>query len=228
MNLFRLPKSEASLGRRRFLAHTALALAAWHRPILAGETPKMTHTPPSRRITLFLCGDVMTGRGIDQVLPHPSRPHLYEPYMSSAVGYVELAAAANGPIRRPLDFPYIWGDALDELRRVGPDLRIVNLETAVTLGGTPWTDKGIHYRMHPDNVGVLTAAGIDCAVLIPSKAIALGKRNIRYGKCHQKGQQGKIPYAQGTDSRYIFFHGYYCFIALEWSLIPEEVRIVVC
>ena len=22
-------------------------------------------------ITLFLCGDVMTGRGVDQVLPHP-------------------------------------------------------------------------------------------------------------------------------------------------------------
>ncbi len=25
-------------------------------------------------IMLFLCGDVMTGRGIDQVLPHPSQP----------------------------------------------------------------------------------------------------------------------------------------------------------
>jgi poly-gamma-glutamate synthesis protein (capsule biosynthesis protein) len=28
-------------------------------------------------ITLFLCGDVMTGRGIDQALPHPSRPQLF-------------------------------------------------------------------------------------------------------------------------------------------------------
>jgi len=27
---------------------------------------------PSVSLTLFLCGDVMTGRGIDQVLPHPS------------------------------------------------------------------------------------------------------------------------------------------------------------
>ena len=25
-------------------------------------------------ITIFLCGDVMTGRGIDQILPHPSDP----------------------------------------------------------------------------------------------------------------------------------------------------------
>jgi len=28
-------------------------------------------------ITIFLCGDVMTGRGIDQVLPHPGHPVLY-------------------------------------------------------------------------------------------------------------------------------------------------------
>ncbi|HEY8157335.1 MAG TPA: hypothetical protein VIF10_01405 [Methylobacter sp.] len=28
----------------------------------------------SQTIMLFLCGDVMTGRGIDQVLPHPGNP----------------------------------------------------------------------------------------------------------------------------------------------------------
>jgi poly-gamma-glutamate capsule biosynthesis protein CapA/YwtB (metallophosphatase superfamily) len=27
-------------------------------------------------ITIFLCGDVMIGRGIDQILPHPSDPAL--------------------------------------------------------------------------------------------------------------------------------------------------------
>jgi poly-gamma-glutamate capsule biosynthesis protein CapA/YwtB (metallophosphatase superfamily) len=27
-------------------------------------------------VTLFLCGDVMTGRGIDQILPHPAELHL--------------------------------------------------------------------------------------------------------------------------------------------------------
>jgi poly-gamma-glutamate capsule biosynthesis protein CapA/YwtB (metallophosphatase superfamily) len=32
----------------------------------------------SSRVTLCLCGDVMTGRGIDQVLPHPCDPVLYE------------------------------------------------------------------------------------------------------------------------------------------------------
>jgi len=25
-------------------------------------------------VTMFLCGDVMTGRGVDQILPHPGDP----------------------------------------------------------------------------------------------------------------------------------------------------------
>jgi poly-gamma-glutamate capsule biosynthesis protein CapA/YwtB (metallophosphatase superfamily) len=29
-------------------------------------------------VTLFLCGDVMLGRGVDQVLPHPEDPELRE------------------------------------------------------------------------------------------------------------------------------------------------------
>jgi poly-gamma-glutamate capsule biosynthesis protein CapA/YwtB (metallophosphatase superfamily) len=60
-------------------------------------------------ITLFLGGDVMTGRGIDQVLPHPVAPRLYEPYVDSALTYVELAERAHGPIEKPVDFAYIWG-----------------------------------------------------------------------------------------------------------------------
>ncbi|MDJ0592550.1 MAG: hypothetical protein QNJ72_21590 [Pleurocapsa sp. MO_226.B13] len=32
-------------------------------------------------IVIFLGGDVMTGRGIDQILPHPSDPFIPEPYL---------------------------------------------------------------------------------------------------------------------------------------------------
>ena len=32
-----------------------------------------------RKLRLCLCGDVMTGRGIDQVLPNPGNPRLHEP-----------------------------------------------------------------------------------------------------------------------------------------------------
>jgi hypothetical protein len=47
------------------------------------------NTPdPETTITLFLCGDVMTGRAVDQVLPHPGDPRLYEPYVQDARQYV--------------------------------------------------------------------------------------------------------------------------------------------
>lgn len=127
----------------------------------------------SSLITLFLCGDVMTGRGIDQVLPHPSDPVLYEPYLESAAGYVEIAEEANGPIPKPVDFSYIWGDALAELERVGPDVRIINLETSVTQSDEA-EDKGINYRMHPGNTPCLTAAKVDCCVLANNHVLDWG------------------------------------------------------
>ena len=133
----------------------------------------------SRSITLFLCGDVMTGRGIDQVLPHPNRPDIYEPYIRNALGYVELAELANGPILKPVDFAYIWGDALAELDRVAPDVRLINLETAVTKSDNYWRGKGIHYRMHPANVPCITAAGIDCCVLANNHVLDWGYAGLR-------------------------------------------------
>jgi poly-gamma-glutamate capsule biosynthesis protein CapA/YwtB (metallophosphatase superfamily) len=95
-------------------------------------------------LRIFLCGDVMTGRGIDQALPHPVNPILFEPYVRDAREYVALAEKANGPIPRPLSFDYIWGDALRELERAEVDLRFANRETAVTSAETPWPEKGIH------------------------------------------------------------------------------------
>ncbi|MGZ5199214.1 MAG: CapA family protein [Telluria sp.] len=129
---------------------------------------------PSPSITLFLCGDVMLGRGIDQVLPHPGKPHLFESFVRSALDYVRLAEEKNGPIRRPVDFPAIWGNALSALRQAGPDRRIINLETAVTASEEAWPGKGIHYRMHPDNLPCLTAAGIDCCVLANNHVLDWG------------------------------------------------------
>jgi poly-gamma-glutamate synthesis protein (capsule biosynthesis protein) len=128
--------------------------------------------------TLFLCGDVMTGRGIDQILPHPSAPHLYESYVKSALTYVDLARRAHGPIPRPVDFSYIWGDALAVLDRVRPHARIVNLETAVTTSEDAWPDKGIHYRMHPDNAPCLSAAGVDCCVLANNHVLDWGHAGL--------------------------------------------------
>ncbi|MGF6265914.1 poly-gamma-glutamate capsule biosynthesis protein CapA/YwtB (metallophosphatase superfamily) [Paraburkholderia youngii] len=129
-------------------------------------------------ITLFLCGDVMTGRGIDQILAHPVRPHLFEPYVRSAQTYVSLAEARNGPIPRLVASDYIWGDARRELERVGPDARIINLETSVTCSEDAWPARGIHYRMHPDNVPILTAVGIDCCVLANNHVLDWGYEGL--------------------------------------------------
>ena len=128
-------------------------------------------------IRLFLCGDVMTGRGIDQILASPSEPRIHEGYLQSALDYVKLAERASGPIPRAVAPSYIWGDALAELERFRPDQRIINLETAVTRSGD-WLPKGINYRMNPANVACLTAAGIDCCVLANNHVLDWGERGL--------------------------------------------------
>jgi len=129
---------------------------------------------PAASLRVFLCGDVMTGRGIDQVLPHACDPTLHEPWVKDARRYRSLAERESGPIPAPVPFDYIWGDALAWLRRFRPDRRIINLETAVTCSGWWWRGKGIHYRMHPANTPVLTAAGIDCCTLANNHVLDWG------------------------------------------------------
>ena len=124
-------------------------------------------------LTIMMCGDVMLGRGVDQILPHPSPPQLFEAYTRSALDYVALAERTNGPIQRPAPFSYVWGDALAELERRRPGLRIVNLETAITRADRP-TPKGINYRMSPTNLPCLTAARIDCCVLANNHVLDWG------------------------------------------------------
>lgn len=94
--------------------------------------------------------------------------------MHSALGYVDLAEQVNGVIRRPVDFAYLWGDALAQFQRMKPELRIINLETAITRAEDAWPGKGIHYRMHPANTPCLTAAGIDCCTLANNHVLDWG------------------------------------------------------
>jgi poly-gamma-glutamate synthesis protein (capsule biosynthesis protein) len=127
-------------------------------------------------ISLFLCGDVMTGRGVDQILPHPSAPEIFETWIRDARDYVDMAEETNGAIPRPVGFDYVWGDALSELRSA--DVRIVNLETSVTRDGQAWVDKEVHYRMHPDNSSCLTAARVDVCVLANNHVLDWGRDGL--------------------------------------------------
>lgn len=124
---------------------------------------------------ILLTGDVMLGRGIDQILRHSVSPELHEPYVKSALTYVKLAEEKNGRIPRRVSLDYVWGDALKLMRDA--EACIVNLETAMTSGGEP-ADKGIHYRCHPGNAPVLTAAGIDCCVLSNNHVLDWGEQGL--------------------------------------------------
>ncbi len=129
-------------------------------------------------VTLFLCGDIMTGRGIDQILPHPGAPRLHEGYVKDARGYVDLAERRSGPIPRAAGFDYAWGDALAEWQRRNPDLRLINLETSITASNNYWRGKGINYRMHPANTPVLTAARIDACSLANNHVLDWGYEGL--------------------------------------------------
>lgn len=132
----------------------------------------------SAQVRLFLCGDVMLGRGVDQILPHPVDPALAEPYVRDAREYVALAETANGPIPRPVGFAYPWGDALDVLADEAPDVRIVNLETSVTTSEERAPDKPLHYRMHPAHLPALTAARPDVCVLANNHVLDHGRGGL--------------------------------------------------
>jgi poly-gamma-glutamate synthesis protein (capsule biosynthesis protein) len=133
--------------------------------------------PNGERLTLFLCGDVMTGRGIDQILAHPSSPSLHEPLVRSALEYVALAEQVNGPIPRPVNHAYVWDDALEVLDRERPDVRIANLETSITTSDD-FCPKGINYRMHPDNAPVLGVPRIDCFTLANNHVLDWGRAGL--------------------------------------------------
>ncbi len=122
-----------------------------------------------------LTGDVMLGRALDQILPHPGNPAIHECHARSALTYLALAERRNGPIGRPVAFDYVWGDALPALRSAA--IRIVNLETSVTTSDSPEA-KGINYRMHPDNIGCLRAAGIACCVLANNHVLDWGRTGL--------------------------------------------------
>lgn len=134
---------------------------------------------PDDIFRIFLCGDVMTGRGVDQIFHHPCSPHLYETYVKDARKYLYLAEAKNGKISYPVFRDYIWGEALSIWDKQKPDLRIINLETAITQSDHYWPGKEIHYRMHPLNIDVLTSAHIDICTLANNHILDWGYDGLR-------------------------------------------------
>jgi poly-gamma-glutamate synthesis protein (capsule biosynthesis protein) len=129
-------------------------------------------------VTMALCGDVMLGRGIDQILPRPGNPELREAHVRDARTYVRLAEAVNGPIPQPVDVTWPWGDVLPVLDDLAPDARVVNLETSVTRSDDFAPGKAVHYRMDPANLACLAAVRPDACVLANNHVLDFGRRGL--------------------------------------------------
>jgi poly-gamma-glutamate capsule biosynthesis protein CapA/YwtB (metallophosphatase superfamily) len=127
---------------------------------------------------IFLTGDVMTGRAIDQLLPHAGDPTLREAVVSDARTYIRLAEQANGPIPAPIDYAWPWGESLAIVDEFAPDIRLINLETSITGCGEFAPGKAVHYRMHPDNVGCLTAIRPDVCALANNHVLDFGHQGL--------------------------------------------------
>lgn len=173
-------------------------------------------------VTLFLSGDVMTGRGIDQALPRSVHPRLFEPYIKDARRYVQIAETRSDPLPSPLSYDYIWGDALEYLNRIHPDVSIINLETAITNSHEHWPGKYIHYRMHPKNVVLFEKANIDVCVLGNNHVMDWGRPGLHEtlsiltdhgfvtaGAGHDSERASK-PAIVGTETGRLLIFSYAC------------------
>ncbi len=129
-------------------------------------------------VTLFLCGDVMPGRGVDQILAHPGDPRLQEDYIRDARWYVRAAEAVNGRIHRPVDFAWPWGSAVETIDDFAPDVRVINLESSVTRSDAFAPEKPVHYRMNPRNVSCLTAVRPDVCGLANNHTLDFGRQGL--------------------------------------------------
>lgn len=129
-------------------------------------------------VSMFLCGDVMLGRGVDQIMEQPCEPTLHESYVEDARDYVTLAEESSGAIPRPVTSAYPWGDALELLDAARPDARIINLETSITRSSDYDPHKGIHYRMSPENASCLAEARIDVCELGNNHVVDWGPRGL--------------------------------------------------
>jgi poly-gamma-glutamate capsule biosynthesis protein CapA/YwtB (metallophosphatase superfamily) len=94
------------------------------------------------------------------------------------IGDVMLGRGVNAALKsmRPLD---MWGDVLPHLKQA--DLRIANLECALTMHHRPWarTWKSFHFRADPRAVRFLQAARIDACSLANNHTLDFEERGLR-------------------------------------------------
>ena len=79
------------------------------------------------RLRIALCGDLMLGRGIDQIQRSHVNPELRERFVTDARDYIALAERrGNTEIPRGVEPAYVWSDARERLERFGPQVTLAN------------------------------------------------------------------------------------------------------
>lgn len=173
----------------------------------------------------------MLGRGIDQIQMYSTPSKIYEDYLRDARSYVRLAESINGEIPHDVPADYVWGEALALFSKRKPDLKIINLETAVTCSER-YYPKGINYRMHPKNVSILEAAGVDICALannhvldwglegLKETLLTLDSENILYAGAGKTLDEAMAPaIIESKDGRILFFSAAHLYsgVPSDWS-----------
>ena len=112
---------------------------------------------------------------------------------------MRLAEGRSGPIPRNVENDCLWGGLLTGLDRRRCDLRIINLETAITTAATP-APKESNYCMKPANVGLPTAARIDACTLANSHVLDWREAGLME-TLGTHGQAGIACAGAGRDAR---------------------------
>lgn len=91
---------------------------------------------------------------------------------------MRLAERVSGPVPWSVSFARPWGDALQVLDAMAPDIRLINLETAVTRLADFAPGKAVHYRTSPRNLPCVAAARPDVCALANNHVLDFGRAGL--------------------------------------------------
>jgi poly-gamma-glutamate capsule biosynthesis protein CapA/YwtB (metallophosphatase superfamily) len=143
--------------------------AAATTPLLLTATTAFSAMANPNNIRLVLYGgDTMLGRAVQLTFPTQSPGEEWIRDSCTAQHYLSMALHHDesdlGTIRRQNGSggSYLWGDLASLKIAPPPDIRVMNLETAVTrtIDNRDVPDKGINYHMHTDNVQAVLSEGL--------------------------------------------------------------------
>lgn len=136
------------------------------------------HDSPQPGMRLFLAGDVMLGRTLDALMPHPSDPQPLEGSAASPEAHLRRIESAYGHGIWPIAPDDVWSKLLVELDWRKPDLRLINLECAVTASDD-LQPRPFPVRMHPRNLPFPQAIAPDFCSLANNHTLDWGVSGLR-------------------------------------------------